>query len=178
MSTKGKLNLEPFYYVEPNIIMDDPTKSIELMFKFDDEKNEIEEFLQKCSMPEFIETLIAIFKENYANGALLASLISENVDRQKTSGGVIYEGKFHYRKDAKNIKYKFNHNDHFESLELELINPFNSISETVEKALSGKQFDLNGGKFTLTSESGIDYLEVDTNHFKLVANMNKSKRFR
>ncbi len=172
------LNFEPFYYVEPPIgINDEVGAAAEYLFKYFEEKKEVELFLKECSLDDFIWVIINLFKHKYARGSLLGAIISETIQEERRPDGVLYFDKFYFREDLDNPKYKFNQEDHFEYLEFDIVNPFPQINAAVEEALSGKQYTKEGDRYILTSDSGIEYIEATPNHFKLKANMSKSKRF-
>lgn len=171
------LDFEPFYYVEPMRIIDDPDESIKEFFKYDQEKTEVKNFLKDCTLNDFIWVVIHIFKNEFADGALLSSFISAIIQKEKQSDGMLYFGKFYHRKDLKNHKCKFNQDDHFEYLEFEIVSPFSQINSAIEDALSGKNYSRSGDKYILTADSGIEYIEATPTFFKLKANMKKSKRF-
>ncbi|WP_144281423.1 hypothetical protein [Chryseobacterium echinoideorum] len=174
---REKLNFEPFYYVEPMRIIDDPMESFKELMKFDEEKTEIENYLKHCTLKDFIWVIVAIFKNEYADGALLSSFISKTITKEKKTDGVLYFKETQYRKDLKSLKFKYNIEDHFEYLEFEFVNPFAQITNTVEEYLIGKNYSKNGDKYTVNSDSGIEYIEATPTFFKLKANMKKSKRF-
>ncbi len=174
---REELNLEPFYYVEPMRIIDDPDESIEAFFKYDKENTEIENFLKDCALKDFIWIIIATFKNNFANGALLSSMISKTLQRQVVSNGTLFIKELSYRNDLKSLRFKYNKDDHFEYLEFEIVTPFMAINNAVEEALNGKSYSKNGNQYILNSDSGIEYIEATPTFFKLKANMNKSKRF-
>lgn len=174
---REELNLEPFYYVEPMRIIDDPDESLEFIFKYDKEKTEIENFLKDCNLNDFIWVIITTFREKYASGSLLGAQISDTIQEEKSMNGTLYSDKFNHRKDLDNPKYKFNKDDHFEYLEFEIVPPFMAINNAVEEALNGKSYSKNGNQYILNSDSGIEYIEATPTFFKLKANMNKSKRF-
>lgn len=174
---KENLNFEAFYHVEPMKIIDDPIESINELMKYEKEKAEVELFLKGCDLKDFIEIIITIFKDKYANGALLGSLISETIQKEKKSDGVLYVKEFQSRKDLESLKFKYNENDHFESMEFGIVRPFTQIDDIVEKSLMGKHYSKNGDRCIVHSDSGIEYIEATSDFFKLGANMKISKRF-
>lgn len=174
---RENLNFEPFYYVEPMRIIDDPIESINEFMKYDKEKNDIKLFLKDCSVKDFIWAIITIFRDKFADGALLGSFISNTSQKQPVLNEALYIKKPSYRHDLKNFKFKYNSDDHFEYLEFELVNPLTQITNIVEESLTGKNYSKNVNKYLLISDSGIDYIEVTPYSFKLSANMEKSKKF-
>ena len=79
---KEDLNYEPFYYVEPMRIIDDPVESIKFMFKYSDERNEISSFLKNCNTEDFLWVLIRVFKHEYGKASFFLSLVSRIIDKK------------------------------------------------------------------------------------------------
>lgn len=50
----------------------------------------------------------------------------------------MYTKKFQYRHELKSMKFKYNRNDHFESLEFNMSTPFTQIDQIIEESLIGK----------------------------------------
>ncbi|MCS4304502.1 hypothetical protein DRF65_02090 [Chryseobacterium pennae] len=171
------LDFGAFYYVEAMKMIDDPIESVNEFMKFEKEKTEIELFLKDCSLKDFIGVIITIFKDKYANGALLGALISETIQKEKQLNEILYVKKFQYRDDLKSLKFRYNEDDHFESLEFDIIIPFTQISHIIEESLMEKKYSKNGDKYILDSDSGMEYIEATPTFFKLGANMKVSKKF-
>lgn len=174
---KEDLNFEPFYYVEPMKIIDDPLLSSNEFFKYENEKSEIEHFLKNCSLKDFIWVIISIFKNKFANGALLGTLISETIQKNKNKGGTLFIKKMIFRNDLKSLKFHYTNDDFFDFLEFEFVNPYFQINNIITEVLNGKQYSKNGNKYILSSGSGIDYLDITSTFFKLKSNKKNAKKF-
>lgn len=174
---KENLDLEVFYYVDPMRIIDDPVESFNVLMKYDKEKTAIEMFLKDCHLKDFLWVIITLFKNQYANGALLSSFISETVEKEKKADGILYHQRNQYRNDVKSLQFKYDSEDHFEYLVFEIPELLEDITDTIEDPLSDQRYLKNNNRYVLKSDSGIDYIEASPSFFKLKANMNKSKRF-
>lgn len=175
---KEQLNLEPFYYVEPMRIIDnDPDATFEFFYKYDKEKEKIKDFLKQSSLDDFLWVIISVFKDEFGDGALLSSFISETVSKEDVSNGLIINKKPLHRNDIKSLKFKYTDEDYFDWLEFEITNPLVNIDTIIEEVLAEKEFTKNGNTYTLESNSGIDYINVTPTFFKLKANEAKAKRF-
>lgn len=174
---KENLDLSPFYYVDSMKIIDDPIESFGELMKYDKEKTEVELFLKDCPLKDFLWVIINLFKNQYANGALLSALIAETLQKEKIEDGNLYRKRSLYRNDVKAFQVKYNTEDHFEYVAFEISDLWDNITDTIENILSDKQYLKNNQRYILNSDSGIDYIEVSPSFFKLKANMNKSKRF-
>lgn len=174
---KEKLNFEPFYDVDSIKIIDDSVESFNELMKYEKEKTDVELFLKDCEFKDFLWVVITLFKDKYANGALLSALISETILKEEKSNGKLYHKRSHHRNDLKSLQFKYNNEDHFEYLTFEIPSLLPDITETVEEILNGKNYLKDKNRYTLVSNSGIDYIEISPTFFKLKANMNLSRRF-
>ena len=174
---KEDLNYEPFYYVEPMRFIDDPVEAIAFMFKYQDEKDEVEEFLKSCSIEDFLWVHVFIFKDDYGDGSLLSSLTTKNTHVEKNDYIEKYKNNPVYRNDIGEVFYTYNKEDQFVSLSFQLTPPLPTIHTVIVDALDGKQYTVANGRYTLESDSGIDYLEVSPSSFTLKANMDKAIRY-
>lgn len=174
---KEDLNFAPFYDVEPMKIIDDPIESFNEFMKYDKEKTDVELFLKECNLKDFLWVIITLFKDNFANGALLSALISETKEKEEKSDGNIYKKINRYRNDLKSFQVKYNTEDHFEYLAFEIPDSLEDIVDTIEDILSDKKYVKSQNRYVLNSKSGIEYIEASPFFFKLKANMKISKRF-
>lgn len=174
---KEDLDYEPFYYVQPLRLIEDPGESVMFFLKYMDEKMAFKDFLKNCSMEDFIWVIVFIFKDEYGSGARLSSFISETVSRVETDEGTEYKDIPSHRKDIKDIYFFYNQLDQFVSFSFQLDPPLATIHQVIAEVLKGKQYSIVDGKYLLESDSGIEYLEVSSSYFKLKANMNKAKNF-
>ena len=177
MIEKENLNLAPFYYVDSMKIIDDPIESFDELMKYDKEKTEVELFLKDCSLKDFLWIIMSLFKDQYANGALLSALITETIQKEEKEDGNLYSKRSLYRNDVKAFQFKYNTEDHFEYLVFEISDLLEDITDAVEDLLNDKQYLKNNHRYILNSDSGIDYIEASPSFFKLKANMKRSKRF-
>ena len=134
-------------------------------------------FLKDCHLKDFLWVIITLFKNQYANGALLSSFISETEEREKKADGILYHKRNQYRNDVKSMQFKYDSEDHFEYLAFEIPELLEDITDTIEDPLSDQRYLKNNNRYVLKSDSGIDYIEASPSFFKLKAYMNKSKNF-
>lgn len=170
-------DLEFLYYITPEQYRfklggsKDPNKQANY-----EKKMQLGEKLLKCSKQEFVETMIKVFKDKYADAQ---SLWVKTVDYDivsKTQSPVRKDLKklaFDFRKEVKNIAGM--QKDYLNNLFIEFDSSLPGLENTVTSSLQGKSFTKNSNNnktIFQINNSPIQKIEITSHSFQMFIDKN------
>ena len=156
------------------------------MLEFVEEELEVEAFLKKCTIYDFIYVIVTLFKDKYPNTGSFGYFIAQEVEGTTKNNITTYIKKPKHRNDIKEFVWIYNSEDplikhhyfYLKSLDIKFKDVLN-IEKTkteIEEALKGKQFTKEANKY-IVEDSAIDYIEITTNSFYLKVNESKTVHY-
>ncbi|SIS95022.1 hypothetical protein SAMN05421786_103329 [Chryseobacterium ureilyticum] len=170
-------DLDFLYYITPEkyrFKLDggkDPNASLNY-----EKKKQLQQKLLKCSKYEFIETIIKVFKNKYAN--------AQNIWLITIDYDIVSKTQTPLRKDLKNVVFDFRNEvknianvkkDYLNNLFIEFDSVLPELENTIVASLKGKVLnkDFNNSKTVFyISNSPIQKIEITSNSFHMFINKN------
>lgn len=174
MTTRENIPLIGFYHLIP-MRLDGDTMDL---FKYIDEKEEVDNFLRNCSLRDFTYVMVSLFKDTYPNAGGFSYYISENYKKEKvTSDNEISIEKPKHRTDIAEFKWYYYNSPvivsehHLKKLEFTFSKKENQqdLLNAAMEALIGKTCTSTSKKISVEN-SPISSIEITDTSFELVIN--------